>query len=550
MLIIFCSLLNLVYAVETQLQNNETEVLDDMYFCPGGGCSTNTSGASYVRIGIANSYPLKGAFRFDISFMNENYSVSDSKLGLYKYTSTSLSNNTCFVYEFLNETWIEEIENNNNQPASYGDLINETVAPTSGWIISNVQSYVEEFRANSSLSFIVNKSEPDSWDELYVYSKESENTTLRPYLNITYIYYTVPGVIGPNITPSPANDTNDLNCSVTPDDAEYSSLNVSFIWYINDAINDSFNATVSTTNNTLTYTDTLLNSTVISANDSIVCSVRIENPYNTTAWINSTKLGLNDSTSPIISNILIPSTGTKDSISALKYDCTDTIAISEAFVNVTTPAGVTSEQSMTLDSGNTYLKNYVPLTTGDFIVNNFRCVDTSSNEVINYSNHTMTVEINVVGGGGGGSYVDEVCDFSIVVPTNRKIELHGKEGLYAKTWFSIRNNASNSKSVSFRSVNINCDIESNPITIQGNSVSRNYVTCTFPPESQPQSGYIEMTDDSCNTKIDVVLISDFWGELLTYLNGSAGLGYQIVSWSVVLLVVGLIIFIIIAITGG
>ncbi len=87
-------------------------------------------------------------------------------------------------------------------------------------------------------------------------------TTLTTILNITK-YQDPPSIDFINISPNPAFIGDNLNCSATATDKLNTSLLIEFEWFKDDVLNASYSTNVSTTNNTLTYSDVLVNNTEV-----------------------------------------------------------------------------------------------------------------------------------------------------------------------------------------------------------------------------------------------------------------------------------------------
>ncbi len=98
-----------------------------------------------------------------------------------------------------------------------------------------------------------------------------------------------PNATIPTIIPDPSYVGSKLNCSTTPTDIENVSLTVNFAWWYNGAVCDGcgYNVTVATTNNTPTYTTTLVTE-ALSKHDNWTCLVQANDGEDSSDWINST----------------------------------------------------------------------------------------------------------------------------------------------------------------------------------------------------------------------------------------------------------------------
>lgn len=88
---------------------------------------------------------------------------------------------------------------------------------------------------------------------------------------------------------------------------------------------------------------------------------------------------------------------------------------------------------------------------------------------------------------------------------------------------------------------VDCLIEYDSLIIQGNSVAQNSILCIFPADTD--TGIVEITSGGYNTRINVILTSNWIGEIATYLNGGEGTEAQIAAWMVVAVTVSGLAFI-------
>ena len=217
--------------------------------------------------------------------------------------------------------------------------------------------------------------EPENLTEQGVYTvtayakdlAENENTTTSVFV----IGNTVPEVTTPVIIPSTAYATNSLNCSTMPTDPEQAQLNVSFVWYVNDIRATSFDSNVSAVSDATAWTSILVTNLV--KEQVWICSVQVSDGFNTSSFINSTAVTIQNSL-PVVEqpktfDSLMQETQKFDSgdLVVIKTNATDgdgTADISSATISISDPNGVSkvSTISMTklvaLPTGFTYGYNY------------------------------------------------------------------------------------------------------------------------------------------------------------------------------------------------
>ena len=134
--------------------------------------------------------------------------------------------------------------------------------------------------------------------------------TTDPYTTKICCFMNKPSsVTQPTITPDPAYTTNDLNCSVTPTDNETTSLNVTFRWWKNGALQSAYITTVEgVTNNTQVYTNLTVPSSAVNKHDNWTCEAFAYDDDLYSSYHNSSIQISN--TVPTTPTSLTPTTGT------------------------------------------------------------------------------------------------------------------------------------------------------------------------------------------------------------------------------------------------
>lgn len=244
----------------------------------------------------------------------------------------------------------------------------------------------------------------------------SGNINVTDIQNFT-VANTEPTVSGVVIDPTPAEVTDDLNCSTytyydEDGDAESTQF---FQWYVNGVAN---------------HTTRVLYTGNFSVGDDVICSVLVNDATdNSTSWSNSSTLTIGDTTAPVFySQTMSTTTGQITTAFTIGINITETNVFDWVYVEITNPAGSATNYTMTEGTTNTtdyyYNKSYTPATVGTYSFN-FYARDGSSN-IGNYTgtqNYTATsIPVSVPPGGGGAAppitcNYDYYCDFGETIST-------------------------------------------------------------------------------------------------------------------------------------
>jgi len=197
------------------LQDNETENLGDSYidkFNPTSNFGTSETIQLYQEGG--GSTKGNGLFKFNITSIPSDVIISDASLYIYIYNNglDSASETYDISSHHITEEWDEDTVTWNNQP-DYNSTAEETIGffggagEQFGWVnfattAMTSKSYIDN-DDNVSIYLSVTNAANTFNDRQLIRSKEEENVTERPYLNITYF------VPVPDITITyPINGTN------------------------------------------------------------------------------------------------------------------------------------------------------------------------------------------------------------------------------------------------------------------------------------------------------------------------------------------------------
>lgn len=258
-------------------------------------------------------------------------------------------------------------------------------------------------------------------DELLYVSK----TNGGGYVNVSYVVIsngslsdiplnysvvnTPPTISSVEILPSPAEITDNLNCSFVYSDIDGDLQNTSsFRWYLNDSLQSSLNTQILSSGNT-------------TLGDKWSCSVLgFDGLENSSSWVSSTNVTIGDTTPPNITNWKTDKSSYSSTEDAnITVECSDlSSTISSVSFTIIEPT-TTSNYSMTLLSGNAYYK-LLSLSSGTYNVSMIYCSDTSGNNAnatagnISFTvTNPSTTTVTASGGGGIAETVKELsCEAS------------------------------------------------------------------------------------------------------------------------------------------
>lgn len=173
------------------LQDADTENLDDAYVrfgTPDGtaGTSTNTAGRHTAgSVGQARIF-----MKFNISSIPSGVIIDNATLYINNYgVYSGGAEDGIDVHYVSNQIWIEETLTWNNQPSYNPSILDTNTVTTAGiWYEWNVTDAVKtDYDAeNINSSFMAKAKTEGVYGHHTFRSKEWGDTSLRPYLNITY----------------------------------------------------------------------------------------------------------------------------------------------------------------------------------------------------------------------------------------------------------------------------------------------------------------------------------------------------------------------------
>ncbi len=237
------------------LQDADTENLEDTYIRENSPTG-NYGGATSFLVQADSGSVWKVYIKFNILDIPSGQQIDNAILYLWNSASSGDNQiNNITVHHVFNQSWKEEVINWNNQPCgiSFNDAnVCNLIADDGEVPIAFTENYwytfvvtsavgVDYNAGDTNVSFILNVSGV-SGQEKFPSKEETGDTTLRPYLNITYSELPVVRVTTTLV--APADDSTDedgdvtFNCSAT---AESSSLvnislyhNITGTWKINE----------------------------------------------------------------------------------------------------------------------------------------------------------------------------------------------------------------------------------------------------------------------------------------------------------------------------
>ena len=209
--------------------------------------------------------------------------------------------------------------------------------------------------------------------------------------NFSLTNYTYPTATNVVISPSPAKDDDDLNCTYVYV-GDFNESSVWFRWYLDGVLSN--------------VTTQILGSGNTSIDQNVFCSVMVyDGYYNDTQWRNSTVVTIGDSTPAIIENSSVsPTSGTVnvDSVK-LRVDVATDSHINWVKVEITSPDGAKENYTMTLEANNTYLKSFVASDTGVYTFKAFALDGSGNVSSLTFTqNYTSNAASTSSEGGEGG----------------------------------------------------------------------------------------------------------------------------------------------------
>ncbi|MBN2101899.1 MAG: DUF2341 domain-containing protein [Candidatus Aenigmarchaeota archaeon] len=201
-----------------KLQTADTQNLDDSHVRSNSATSTYGTDTA-LRLRSRSNFKYRSYVKFNISSIPSAATIQDSKLCLYLYSDDSTP--SAGAYHVYDYTWTEEALTWNNQPCGTNfdsttncNITAENTQTTSGtgWICWNITKMVatEKYQGDENVSVAIKTTETDgNVGEDAFYSKEyTTDTSLRPYLNITY-------EMPPAITSVANSSTTDISTLIT-----------------------------------------------------------------------------------------------------------------------------------------------------------------------------------------------------------------------------------------------------------------------------------------------------------------------------------------------
>lgn len=213
------------------LQDADTENLEDTWINENSG-AVNSGTDDVLQIENVTDYNRNSMIKFNISQIPNSVNITSAFLSL-NLVINGLDSSTegwnVSVHHFFNQSWIETYYTWNNKPTDYNSTFTDTkyffggTGEPIGFQDFNVNNSVniEYSLGNKNISFYLKGHDmfgsPSATDNLQFASKENADTTIRPFLNITYIS-NILDTISPYFTNStPVNQTIVYNVALNYD---------------------------------------------------------------------------------------------------------------------------------------------------------------------------------------------------------------------------------------------------------------------------------------------------------------------------------------------
>lgn len=270
------------------------EVMNTGEVYGGVGYSVRCEGVSRGGRDITGDTYNSGYYSYEYMFFNDNDEYGE---GLFATGSTKISScadNNDVTAAYLNDNaddtikWatsnvlIGNLTGNDNDWVLMGWHYNFTSDKVTGFINGKTKARESTSRGVLSSVRYINvlggwDATNERYDELRFFKGGLDTYSIIFGEEETWRVITPPTTIQLNITPpNPTNITDSLNCSAIATDTMYQNLTFKFYWFHNGTIDNNYNTTVNSFNNTRTYTDKLVNGT-FKVNDTWGCFVIVSN---------------------------------------------------------------------------------------------------------------------------------------------------------------------------------------------------------------------------------------------------------------------------------
>ncbi len=494
------------------INRTDLKIFDDL--CDSGSGAWSSVYNVSVNISVDGDY----AALYLNGTLESNTSISSVGTNRYLYFHLGENSNTKQV--LLNKIYIQNI--------SAYEVIDISISPIQPNTTSNLTCSIDTTIPYDSITYVwqndssninVNNSILN-----YIYFNHFDNITCNVSTDKSGItYYNTTNISIKNIPPNASsieiiNMTNGRNCTYSFSDTDGDTeSNQFFKWYINNTLSS--------------ITNQLLGNGNFSSGSNISCSVMVFDGYdNATEWVNSSIMTIGDVTAPTISDFTVTSSGYTDTAYNIYVNCSETNELATDFpkVQFDDPNSVTQDNlTMTLDTGDRYVKSYTFSTVGTYTDFKVFCRDGSGNEAQNLTNDlSFTASTRTAGtspGGGSRSYDEdeELCNFQILLPLSKKIDFQGRSGYFTEEYYiKIFNNCSSTRKHYFTIKDIDdiCTIAENEVNIPGQTSFKNKFQCMVQMKDRKGSVYIRNIDGA-DSSIEVVIRETELGIITTFLKG-------------------------------
>lgn len=321
--------------------------------------SANSTGATFKLQILDTIKPLWG-----LNETNSTYKNTFVKHSLYWTDNVNLSG---YIFSFDNGT------------AVFG---NDTfVSLTAGANWTNVSKKV-----NQTLNSVIR------W---MFFANDTNNNWNASDIFIYNTANNIPSVPSINVTPAPAQTTDDLNISYEYSDIDGDSESSQYFqWYINSSAN---------------WTSRELKASNTTLGDKIIASVRVYDGTNNSSWTNSSTLTIGDTVVPVLHNQTMSAiNGNINNPFTIGINATEANSMGFVRVLITDPNSAATDFLMSQSSFNGsdyyFTKVYTPIVAGTYTFS-FTAQDGSGNNAAQFTgtqNYSATVAAPQTTTGSGG----------------------------------------------------------------------------------------------------------------------------------------------------
>lgn len=197
-----------------------------------------------------------------------------------------------------------------------------------------------------------------------------------------------------NLLPTAPQVNDTLYCNVTATDSEGATLTIFREWY---------NITGTQAEVTSFRNDQTVNSSDITFAERYFCRAKaFDNNQNSTDWVVSGNVSINDTIAPVISNPVYPGASAQNDVGTFNVTCTDGGSrVQDVTIEVRDPNNGVLNSTASLITGNTYGRSISLSTIGNYTFQSVTCRDWANQTTL--TNNIAGIVVVTTGGSGGSS---------------------------------------------------------------------------------------------------------------------------------------------------